>query len=142
MKRTIEALRHPLGLLILGSALSSLLIPWISSRSTEAKLLQEARLTRALEVGTHNRDFDSKLNGLLTYMEMFHTQNVRMKLKPAELKEAQTAFRNKYTERYLALNETAWWWYGDITREAYLLRLTSEKDRKRLNEDCKDLRRR
>lgn len=133
-----EASQHPLILLLVGSVLSSLLIPGISARSSEAQLLQETRLKKALEVGTHNREFDSKLNGITTLMKTFHNQNVRMKFNPVELREAQNAFRKDYTDRYLALNETAWWWYWDIQREARLLKLTSAADDTRLDQKIKE----
>ena len=137
MKQLKEASQHPLLLLLVGSVLSSLLIPGISSRSSEAQLLQETRLKKALEVGTRNREFDSKLNVLSTLMQTFHNQNVRMKFNSGELKEAQTAFRKQYTDRYLELDEMAWWWYGDIEREAHLLKLTSAEDYKLLDETIK-----
>ncbi len=133
-----EASQHPLLVLLIGSVLSSLLIPSISSRSSEAQLLQETRLKKALEVGVHNREFDSKLNALITLMKTFHNQNIRMKPNPAELRESQNAFRKEYTDRYLALDEMAWWWYGDIQREARLLRLTSDDDYKLLDETIKE----
>ncbi|MGH9908676.1 MAG: hypothetical protein ACRD8U_24210 [Pyrinomonadaceae bacterium] len=133
-----EASQHPLILLLVGSVLSSLLIPGISARSTEAQLIQETRLKKALEVGIHNREFDSKLNGITTLMKTFHNQNVRMKFNPVELRQAQNAFRKDYTDRYLALNETAWWWYWDIQREARLLKLTSASDDARLDQKIKE----
>jgi hypothetical protein len=101
-----------------GSVLSALVIPGIVSDSGEIESLREARLKTALRFGERNEEFVSKLNGLKTLMISFDEQNVRMKLPPAKLREAQDHFRNEYTERYLALDSTAWWWYWDVEREA------------------------
>jgi hypothetical protein len=68
-------------------------------------------------------------------METFHDQNFRMTPSPKELREAQTQFRKEYTEKYLALDSTAWWWYWDVEREAQIFNLLSPAELQLLHKE-------
>ncbi len=128
LKQLAEVLNHPFVLLVIGAITTSLLVPYLNSKMNRSQLLREARLRRAIEIGTHNTEFNSKLNALKTMLESFHRQNVRLQLQPAELRAAQLRFRDDFTKRYLELDEKAWWWYSDLQREAAILGLTSTRD--------------
>jgi hypothetical protein len=131
----IGALVFPSVLLCLGSVLSAIVIPGIVSDSSEIESLHEARLKTALNVGDRNEDFVSKLNVLKTFMLTFHEQNVRMKAPPTKLRDEQEHFRKEYTERYLALDSTAWWWYWDVEREAQIFNWLSPAELQSLHNE-------
>ena len=100
-------------ILIVGTAFSVSLIPSISSRANEDKLLQELRQQRILEIGERDREFNSKLNALRVSLARFGNLPFEMKLKPDEIRREQMLFRKEYGERYIALDQIAWWWYWD-----------------------------
>jgi hypothetical protein len=135
LQSLFKSLFIPLVLLCSGSALSALVIPGIISDSSEIESLHEARLKKAIDFGDRNEDFVSKLNVLKTLMETFNNQNVRMKTSPKELRESQSQFRKEYTEKYLALDSSAWWWYWDVGREAQIFSLLSPAELQLLHKE-------
>lgn len=112
--------------------LSTYFIPKIIEKSNKTEALRAARLKKSVDVGDRNREFTSKLNVLKTSMLTFNNQNVRGKLSGSELKEAQKQFQKVYTERYLALDELAWWWYWDLEREAQAFDLLSPSESQKM----------
>jgi hypothetical protein len=113
------------GIPILLAIFSNFVIPNIIEKSNRAEALRAARLKKALEIRDHNEDFTVKLHRLKTMMQTFNKQNVRRKLSGAQLTERQNAFQKQYSERYLTLDETAWWWYWDLERDAEIYDLLS-----------------
>ena len=136
-RQTKKFLRDTL-LLTVGGLLSYLLIPVLISRYQQIGGIREARIKKAVIFGDRNTEINSKLNSLITFMEMFHSQNVRMRIRRAELREAQNAFRKEYTERYVALDATAWWWQSDMEREAGTLKQLSLDEMKQLDLDLQE----
>ena len=131
----VQSLGHPLMLLLIGSLITYIVAPIVIDGINATKLRQEAKQKKALEVWARNTEFNSKLNALQTMLESYHNQNVRFRLAPDDLAEAQKEFRREFTKRYLELDEMAWWWYRDLQRELSNLDLASEDQSKRLNEE-------
>lgn len=119
----VQSLGHPLMLLLIGSLLTYIVAPIVVDGINARKMRQEAKQKKAQEIWARNTEFNSKLNTLKTMLESYHNQNVRFRLPPAELAEAQKEFRREFSKRYLELDETAWWWYRDLQREASNLNL-------------------
>jgi len=138
LTQVTEVLRHPFVLFIIGVVTSSLLVPYLNSKINRNQLLQEARLKKAIEIGNHNTEFNSKFNALRTMLESFHNQNVRLRLEPAEFRQAQLKFRDDFTKRYLELDEVAWWWHPDLEREASVLGLIPTDELQALDVDLKE----
>jgi len=138
IRSLLKALVFPSALLCVGSVLSAIVIPGIVSDSSEIESLHEARLKKAIDFGSRNEDFVSKLNVLKTLMLTFDGQNVRMKTPPAKLREDQEDFRKEYTERYLALDSTAWWWYWDVEREAQIFNWLSPAELQTLHKEINE----
>ena len=138
VKQVGEVLRHPFVLLLIGALTTSLLVPYLNSKVNRNQLLREARLKKAIEIGNHNTEFNSRFNALKTMLESFHNQNVRLRLEPAELRQAQLKFRDDFTKRYLDLDEIAWWWHPDIEREASVLGLIPSDELQELDRDLKE----
>ena len=131
----VQSLGHPLMLLLIGSLLTYIVAPIIVDGINAKKLRQEAKQKKALEIWARNTEFNSKLNALKTMLESYHNQNVRFRLAPDDLAEAQKEFRREFTKRYLELDETAWWWYRDLQRELSNLDLAPKDQTKQLNDE-------
>jgi len=138
IKQVLGILRHPLVLLVIGATITSLLVPYLNAKVNRNEILQEARLKKAIEIGEHNTEFNSKFNTLKTMLESFHKRSVRLQLKPAEFREAKSKFLDEFSKRYLDLDEKAWWWYPALEREASVLRLTSRSELQTLDTELKE----
>ena len=138
IKQVLEILKHPLALLVIGATITSLLVPYLNAKVNRNEILQEARLKKAIEIGEHNTEFNSKFNTLKTILESFHRRSVRLQLKPSEFREAQSKFLDEFSRRYLDLDEKAWWWYPALQREASVLRLTSRSELQTLDTELKE----
>src|ERR1044071_9581854 len=113
-KTLVTVLLIPIVLLVLGSYF----VPKMIDESNRREALRTARLKKSLDVYTQDTQFTSKLNGVETSMQIFDQLSVRRKLVPSEIKKAQDQFQAEYKERYLALDEIAWWWYWQLEKES------------------------
>lgn len=118
LRVVVDSLGHPLSLLILGGLLTYIVAPIIVNDINARKLIQERKQTKAHEIWDHDTEFNSKLNALKTMLSSYHNQNVRLQLPPDDLREAQKEFRRNFNQRYLELDEMAWWWYRTVQKEA------------------------
>jgi hypothetical protein len=114
-------LGHPLFLLIVGSVIGSLLIPWIGNQINRKKVLQEARLRKAVEIVESNTKTVSQLNGMVTKLSSFHDNNIKLKPTPAKLGELQMKLVEDMDSRWSDFDKTAWWWPEDLNTEAMIL---------------------
>ena len=119
-------------LVAVGTLMTSLLIPVVLSGYNDVKSLQQARLTKAVEFGDHNNDFNGKVNSIATLMLMFNTHNHRFKTSGPQLSEAHQELTKNYRERYLELDATAWWWPSHFLRELEALKSLSPDEVKQL----------
>ena len=125
-------------ILLVGTGFSLWLIPLISSKSVEEKLLLEVRQKKVLEFGERNREFNSKLNALGTSLGTFSKLMLALELNPDEFRKQQMLFHKEYSDRYIALDEIAWWWYGDLEREAIVLRLSTPQQLGHLHTEIRE----
>jgi uncharacterized membrane-anchored protein YhcB (DUF1043 family) len=137
-KQVLDILKHPLILLVIGATITSLLVPYLNAKVNRNEILQAARLKKAIEIGEHNTEFNSKFNTLKTMLESFHKRSVSLQLKPAEFKVAQSKFLDEFSRRYLDLDEKAWWWYPALEREASILGLTSRSELQTLDTELQE----
>src|SRR5262245_5982218 len=128
IKQALDILKHPLVLLVIGATITSLIVPYLNAKVNRNEILQAARLKKAIEIGEHNTEFNSKFNTLKTMLELFHRRSVRARLNPSEFREAKSKFLDEFTRRYLDLDEKAWWWYPALEREASVMRLSSRSE--------------
>jgi hypothetical protein len=122
-----ELSRHPLFLLLLGSLIGSVLIPWLNTRADRQRLLREARLKAASEIIRHNLDMNQKLNTLQTTLELFHKNNASSVIPVSERSHERAALRIRFDSAYLDFDQFAWWWYRDIYRDAVLLGIADKQ---------------
>jgi hypothetical protein len=113
-------LSHPITILLLGTALSGILIPSITSNCTDHKLLQEAKLAQAKAILAQNTLVDKQLNTIQTTFECFVKD---AQTGSRDYGDAQRELLKDINEQYKHFDEHAWWWYGDLLMQAKLLRL-------------------
>jgi hypothetical protein len=133
-KRRLLMLRHPLTILLIGTALSSWLIPYFSARLDHEKLIREARLRKATEIIEDNKETERNLNRLLTTLEMFHKDNSGSAARASNYKKEQRELRRIMAERYLEFDRQGWWWYSQIYDEAKILEIVSPHELERLGQ--------
>ena len=119
----VAFLRHPLLLLVVGSIIGSILIPYFSQEASKKKVLQEARLRKAVDIVDTNTRTVSQLNSLSTRVAMFHEHNQRLKPTPAQLRVLQDKLVEDMDARYLEFEKLGWWWYRDLNDEAVILNI-------------------
>ena len=112
-------------LLLLGTAISAVLIPYISGTISDRKLLQDERSKQALTILEESSLVDKHLETLQTTCEMFakDTHGDRR-----EIVEAQRQLKKDLDEQYRTFNEQAWFWHRTLELRSMLLKV-SDKDR-------------
>jgi len=131
-----EFTTNNLVLLLVGGALTSLVVPYINSK----RLTEETRLKKAMDIVSHKSEFNSQFNSLQTALTTFYYDNRRrLAERPdewnlADFRAEQVRFNKEMNTRYAEFDKQAWWWYGDVLQEAYVLRLTRPENFKRLGE--------
>jgi len=135
LQSMLDFFRHPLVLLIVGSVIGSFLIPRISEQTHKKKVLQDARLRKAVEIIDNNTRTVSQLNAMVTKLATFHDENIRLKPSPAKLTERQDKLAESIASRYEEFEKTGWWWYRDLNDEAVILELVPATGSARLSKD-------
>jgi hypothetical protein len=120
MKKFGDFCKHPLVLLLVGSALSYLLIPWITDSSSHKRVLQEERVERAVDVLKQGLIDDQKLISMVNLFEMF---NKEAAADPTTSKTAQAELKVSFDKQYLEFDQHAWWWGHDLPVQSGLLEL-------------------
>ena len=113
---------HPLMLLLIGSTLSCLLVPWISENSSHRRVLQEQRVSEARDILKQSLADDAQLNAIVTSIEMF---NKEAESNPKGYKAAQAEHERSFGKQYLEFDQHAWWWGHDLPVQSGLLELPS-----------------
>jgi len=117
--------KHPLMLLLIGSVLSYVLIPWISDKAAHKRLLQEQRVNRACDVLKQGLVDDEQLNSIQTAFEIFSKQ---ADSDPKSYKAAQEQLKSDFNKLYFDFDRHAWWWDHDLPVQARLLELPNGSD--------------
>ncbi len=113
---------HPLTLLLIGSALSCLLVPWISENSSRRRVLQEQRVSEARDILKQSVADDAQINAIVTSIEMFNKEAAS---NPKGYKAAQAEHERSFDTQYLEFDHHAWWWGHDLPVQSGLLELPS-----------------
>jgi hypothetical protein len=112
--------KHPLMLLLMGSILSYLLIPWISEKSSHKQLLQQERVNKAIDVLKQGLIDDEQLNSIQTAFEIFDKE---AESDPESYRNAQEELKKSFTSLYFEFDEHGWWWDHDLPVQSKLLEL-------------------
>jgi hypothetical protein len=119
---------HPLTVLLIGTALSTVLIPHFSSQIDHARLIDEARVKKATEILADNADTERNLNELITTLAIFEKDSRGPAARFISLDKAQKELRALMERRYLQFNRQAWWWISQMHAEAKILEIASKQE--------------
>jgi len=122
-------LRHPLMLLLAGTLLSSLIIPWINGRSARVERRQNGRQQKAVEVLRAAGQDTRRLNALRSAFD-----NYERDVGTASVAERRTELRRRVYELYGEFDGEAWWWYRAALREADVFDWLSGAEQQRMRE--------
>ena len=113
-------LRHPITVTFVGAFLSVLIIPIISVRLSDRRLIDDARLRGCMEIIKNSMDIDQRLNTMITMIEMYvHDPTAT----PTSWRQGLPQINAAMTQQYLEFDKTAWWWISRLPLEAKLLRI-------------------
>jgi hypothetical protein len=122
---------HPIVVLLCGVSLSALLgtlvIPYVSGRISDQKLLQEERAKEAVQIIEEINLVDHHLQSMQSTYEDFAT-NTRGSKK--EIWAAQKQLRGTLTDEERVFNDHAWYWYQTLDIRSVLLKLPDKNRRK------------
>src|SRR5438270_10956344 len=118
----LEASKHPLVILLVGTLLGSVFIPEINSRATRAREFEELRAERALAAVKTNSEVDRLLNLLLTDFAYFWNDT-----KDGEFESRRPELRAKIYETHKEFDRFAWWWFDQAWQEAAILGLIEKE---------------
>lgn len=125
LKRRIKAfLHHPLTLLAVTAFLSYFIVPALAHKSE----IRQQRLKRALELLKHDEEVNSRLNNVLTTLEIFHKDNRGVAARLVDYQQEQRELRKTMNARYIDFDRIAWWWYKRVPTEARMLGLIAEEE--------------
>ncbi|HXO41238.1 MAG TPA: DUF3617 family protein [Thermoanaerobaculia bacterium] len=120
--RISQMVRHPLFLLVAGTALGSVIIPGLTTLAASSKLRQEALQQIALEVLQKGFDVDRDFNAVKTHIDAFID---RQRQAHDALASAKADVRAKFDDFYQEFNKVAWWWASQEYDKARVLDLLS-----------------
>jgi hypothetical protein len=123
----ISIWKHPLTLLLIGSVLSYVLIPWITEKSSHKQLLQQQRIDRACDVLKQGLVDDEQLNSIQTAFEIFDKE---ADSDPDSYKAAQVELKSQFSKLYYGFDQHGWWWDHDLPVQSRLLELPPGSDKK------------
>ena len=118
---------HPLTVLLIGTALSTVLIPHFSSQIDHARLIDKARVKKATEILADNAETERNLNELLTTLSIFK-KVVAAPLRASSAWIERKRLRALMEQRYLQFDRQAWWWISQMDMEARILEIASTQE--------------
>jgi len=117
-----EAFKHPLVLLLVGTLLGSLIIPYLREREARNREIENLRLQKALVAFSANQAVDADLNGLLTGFENLFKARVQTLDS-----ERDHELQRQIYDHHNAFNRDAWWWFSQHITEAQIFGLLDSK---------------
>ncbi len=114
-----DSLRHPLTVLFAGTVISSMAIPWLNARSARARQVEEARQLKAMEILRGAIADNTRLNSVRSAFNVFEKEG-GLTGNPELVEERRAELRKRVYDSYGEFEQTAWWWYWGVAREAEL----------------------
>jgi len=123
--KSYRFLKHPFFLLLFGTILSCLVVPWISEISSHRRLLQEQRVNLAADILKQALLDDQQLSTIHTTFEFFYKEQIAFPLgDPSAPKQLHESFAKLYSE----FDRHAWWWDHDLPLKSVLLGLPDRQN--------------
>ncbi len=119
MQLILGFLRHPLTVLCIGTVITTLAVPWLNARSSVATQIAQARQAKAMEVLKGVGSDNVRLNLVRSAFNVFEKEG-GLSGTPEIIEQRRTELRKRVYDGYGQFEQTAWWWYWEIAREAEL----------------------
>ena len=114
-----ETTKHPLIVLVVATALGSVLIPYVNLRLARENRQRELRVSQGLQALRLSSETDLRLNLVLTEFANF----VKDESNPDSA--ARSALRERVYRLYAEFNRDAWWWHWRLLTEVQVLHLVN-----------------
>ena len=138
LRMTDKTVRHPLTLLILGTAVGSVAIPAINAKSASREQLVQLRTEHARSAMSTANDVDKRLNAILTTFSNYSKDELSQSPDQKRARDALMALRERVYDQYSEFDAGAWWWHWRFQRDAMLLRLVDEDGARQIAAACRD----
>jgi hypothetical protein len=129
-----KRLQQPLTLLLIGTLLGSVLIPFVNDISNQRKVRHEERIKIALTIVEQSHETDRRLSNLINYLVLFRKDHDDPSASRAFIKAEQSSARKTFNEMYISFNAQAWWWHWTVKSESSLSALATQPESKRISE--------
>jgi hypothetical protein len=127
-------LQQPLGTLLVGTILGSLLIPQINDLTNRRKSRHDERLKMAVTIIEQSHESDRNLQRMIDYLALFRKDHNDPSASKEFLKGEQYTARKAFNEMYMSFNGQAWFWLGNVKSEANLSGLATSVESQRVSE--------
>jgi hypothetical protein len=115
--------KHPLILLIIGSAITSYLLPSILSEVAKKESQRNEKSALAIEFITRNSEMEEDFNSLLVSLELFCKYP-----SPENFHAEQARLRITSKELYMKFDRDVWWWHWNLYEKAKMWKFISRSD--------------
>jgi len=132
--RFLNGLQQPLGVLLLGTLLGSILVPLLNDISNRNKLRHEERVKVAIMIVEQSHETDRRLFNLMDYLVLFRKDHNDPRDRQAFLKKEQYNARKTFNEMYLSFQAQAWWWHWNVKSESSLSAIATPEESRKIGE--------
>lgn len=124
----LKRMQQPLSLLILGTVLGSVIVPYLNDLSNRKKVRHEERVKMALSIVEQSHETDRRLYNLMEYLVLFRKDHKDSSASGVSLKKEQYSARKAFDEMYLSFNAQAWWWHWNVKSESRLSAIATQQE--------------
>ena len=126
--------KHPILVLGLTTALTTLLVPIWTRQAERDKQVAELRLQHVRTTLQTSREVDRDLNQIITRFEGFKDDHQRASKIPTAA--AREALKVQFDAHYAAFERNAWWWHWLALQDAKTLKLIDAEQEKTMSSAC------
>jgi hypothetical protein len=122
----LQLIESKLFILIMGTILTCFVVPPLTEYYNKDRIRRESKLKLQLEIADNASLTNAHINKILTRLEMFHKDNIRLKPGKKELKNVQNKLQEEINQMYLSFDNSSWWWCQNLYQEALILKVTTQ----------------
>lgn len=127
-----KKLQQPLVVLLVGTILGSIVIPYLTDLGNRRRLRHEERIKIALMIIEQSGETDRRLSNLMDYLVLFRKDHDDPSLPKVNLKKDQLNARKTIDEMYLSFNAQAWWWHWNVKSKSDLSSLATPAESRKV----------
>lgn len=129
----LEPFKVPFTTIAVTTLLSVWLVPKITGRSAEEKLIKDTKVQKSLEVVRHAIADSARLNEIATAFEIYEKEALNLS-DVAQLSERRGQLKKRVDDLYGTFNSEGWWWHQELVMQAAIMKLVPETTGKDLKE--------